>query len=133
MVVTPTRTSKEREVRTMQTYKVDELLARFQRAPGTDLNVRITKGSPGAVKDPKKDDYLYVKDAKAAKPETIVRNDKGLTADNLAALKEAGITDVTVYEPGAWELVCEELCGQGHATMRGEVVVLDNAEYQAKF
>jgi heme/copper-type cytochrome/quinol oxidase subunit 2 len=85
------------------------------------------------VKDPRRDQYLYVEDPKATKFATIVRNENALTADNIAKLKKAGITQVTVYEPGFWDLVCEELCGQGHATMRGQIFVLDSDEYNKKF
>ena len=48
-------------------------------------------------------------------------------------LKDAGIKQVTAYLPGYWDLVCEELCGQGHYTMQAKVVVVDNAEYVKRF
>ena len=44
-----------------------------------------------------------------------------------------GTRPVTAYEPGYWELVCEELCGQGHYTMQGRVIALDSEEYRQKF
>ena len=44
-------------------------------------------------------------------------------------LKTAGITEVNAYVPGYWDIVCEELCGQGHYTMQGRLVVVDGAEY----
>ena len=133
LVFTATMTSRQREQESMRPYSMDELSALFARDPKTELKVRITKDTTGAVKDKRKDQYLYVKDPKAAKWETIIRDAGDLTADSVALLKEAGIKEVTAYEPGFWELVCEELCGQGHTKMRGQVVVLDNAEYQEKF
>ena len=47
----------------------------------------------------------------------------------LDKLKVAGITKVMAYVPGYWDIVCEELCGEGHYTMQGRLVVLDGAEY----
>src|SRR5207244_3425036 len=79
---------------------------------------------------------LYVEDPKAAKPKTIVRSTPGfnaLTKENVAKLKAAGVTEVTAYEPGYWDLVCEELCGQGHYTMQGKLVVLDQEAYSKQF
>ncbi|HEV8291069.1 MAG TPA: hypothetical protein VGP94_04075, partial [Tepidisphaeraceae bacterium] len=42
-------------------------------------------------------------------------------------LKAAGVSHVSTYVP--FELVCEELCGQGHATMRGELIVVSPRQY----
>jgi heme/copper-type cytochrome/quinol oxidase subunit 2 len=44
-----------------------------------------------------------------------------------ADLKAAGTTHVSTYVP--FEVVCEELCGQGHATMRGELIVVSPRQY----
>jgi heme/copper-type cytochrome/quinol oxidase subunit 2 len=44
-----------------------------------------------------------------------------------ADLKAAGTTHVSTYVP--FEVVCEELCGQGHATMRGEMIVVSPRQY----
>ena len=35
-------------------------------------------------------------------------------------------------DPGEWQLVCEELCGQGHNTMTAQVTFLTNEEYDKK-
>ena len=37
------------------------------------------------------------------------------------------------YLPRHWDIVCEELCGQGHYTMQGTVVVLEQDEYRKTF
>src|SRR4051812_17407039 len=44
-----------------------------------------------------------------------------------ADLKAAGVTHLSTYVP--FEVVCEELCGQGHATMRGELIVVSPRQY----
>jgi cytochrome c oxidase subunit II len=44
-----------------------------------------------------------------------------------ADLKAAGVTHVSTFVP--FEVVCEELCGQGHATMRGEMIVVSPRQY----
>ena len=46
--------------------------------------------------------------------------------------KTAGLTEVKVNlveDTGNWELVCEELCGQGHNTMTAVVTMLSTEEY----
>jgi heme/copper-type cytochrome/quinol oxidase subunit 2 len=130
---TANMTSKEREQISRRQYKIDEMEKMFARPAPPELTVVITKDSPGAVKDPKREAYLYVEDPKAAKPKTIIRSEQPLTAQRVEQLKKAGITEVSAYEPGYWELICEELCGQGHYTMTGRVVVLDSEEYRQRF
>jgi hypothetical protein len=48
-------------------------------------------------------------------------------------LKAAGFTEVQVYVPKYWDLVCEELCGAGHTKMQGKLVVLEPAEWNRRF
>ena len=137
IVFTPTMTSREREDKSRHLYKIDELEKLMSSPKPPDLQISITKDSPGAIEDPrKKGTYLYVEDPKATRPKTIIRDTPGfniLTADNVAKLKKAGVAEVTAYEPGSWDLVCEELCGQGHYTMKGSIFVLDSEEYHKKY
>ncbi|HYO08645.1 MAG TPA: cytochrome c oxidase subunit II transmembrane domain-containing protein [Tepidisphaeraceae bacterium] len=134
IVFTATMTSKQREELSRKTYKIDELAKLYEATIAPDLSVVITKETPGAVKAPgAREDYLYAVDPKAARPVTIVRNGRGLTKENVAKLKAAGITEVTAYEPGYWDIVCEELCGLGHYTMQGRLVVLSSDEYNKQF
>ena len=130
---TATMSSKEREQASRKPYKIDELEKLFAAHPAAEITVAIDKDSPGAVKDPKREAYLYVEDPKAAKPKTIVRSDQPLSPQRVEQLKKAGITEVTAYEPGYWELICEELCGMGHNTMTGRVMVLESEEYRTRF
>ncbi len=137
IVFTATMTSKQREDLSRRKYKIDELVTLFDQGTPPDLYVQIDKDSPGAIEDPrKKGNYLYVEDPKATKPKTILRNTAGfniLTKENIAKLKAAGITEVTAFESGVWDLVCEELCGQGHGGMTGQIRVLDSEEYNKTF
>jgi heme/copper-type cytochrome/quinol oxidase subunit 2 len=45
-----------------------------------------------------------------------------------ADLKGMGISDLSVVQRH-FEIVCEELCGMGHGTMRGEMYMVSNDEY----
>jgi len=132
---TAQQTSKERSESTRRKYSVDELLVAFERrVDPPDLQIEIGPDTPGAVKDPKKDEYLF--QTKEEKPKTIIRSappSNRLNKDNLALLKAAGITEVVASDPGSWELVCEELCGLGHSQMHLPVMVLSSEEYRAKF
>jgi hypothetical protein len=85
--------------------------------------------SPGAFLDTRAHQWKY--NDKAGK--TIVRNGANLSNEVVAKLKEIGIQKVTAYRPGYFELVCEELCGGQHYTMRGTVEILPQDEYKEKF
>ena len=43
--------------------------------------------------------------------------------------KAAGVSTLPVIAQ-PFEIVCQELCGSGHGTMRGELIVLSEAQYQ---
>ncbi len=131
LVFTATMTSREREAKSLRGYELGELESLFQKKPEPNLTLRIDEKSPGAVKDPKANLYLYATDPGGTN--AIARNDQPLNKASVEKLKAAGITKVEAYEPGAWELVCEELCGSGHTTMRADLFVLDQEEYAAKF
>jgi heme/copper-type cytochrome/quinol oxidase subunit 2 len=130
---TATTTSKQREQESRRMYTIEELAKRFAKFPKTEMSIAISKDSPGAIKDSRRDEYLYAENPAAKRPVTIIRNDRALTPEVIEKLRAAGIKQVMAYEPGYWDLVCEELCGQGHYTMQNRLVVLDNAEYQKQF
>lgn len=130
ILFTPVMTSKQREESTLKEYDIDQLASIFSDRKPPSMNIRITDKSAGAIKDDK-GDYLYATDAKGA--DAIARNDQSLSADVIAKLKSAGVKKAWAYETGEWELVCEELCGSGHTTMRNDIVVLDQDEYAKRF
>jgi heme/copper-type cytochrome/quinol oxidase subunit 2 len=138
IMFTAVMTSREREQASARKYKLDELAEALSRITTKDLELRIDEGTnnPAAEKD--KTGWRFV-DPKDPRKNTIIRadstfpGDAGARAAVIQKLRDAGVTEVTAYQPGAWELVCEELCGQGHTTMRGEVIVLDDPIYQEKF
>ena len=57
-------------------------------------------------------------------PERLAQEVDKVRAD----FKGAGITELAVIER-KFEIVCAELCGGGHSTMRGEMIVVNNDEY----
>ena len=63
-----------------------------------------------------------------ATPEQISQAVPGELEKLRGDLKAMGIVDVSVIER-KYEIVCMELCGAGHSTMRGEMIVLSNEEY----
>jgi len=141
---TAKKTSKEMADASLRKYGIDELIEMLNRVDAPELKIQIRPDSPGAVKDPAKGDYFYAASKPAAAtapattkpappPEVIVRSDQDLSKARVAALKQAGVTEIWAYDPGYWELVCEELCGQGHYTMKGTLYVLSQEEYRAKY
>ena len=137
----PTITSKEREENPANrfTFKnFDELLAMIKRPENKELLVAIDDKtqpraadakSPGAYLDKKADEWKFNdKDGK-----TIVRQGQPVTPERIAAIKAIGVKELTVYRPGYFDLVCEELCGQGHYKMQGQVIIVTPEEYAEKF
>lgn len=57
--------------------------------------------------------------------ETFLTNGVFVTSDLIATARSAGLR--TIRATLVYDLVCEELCGVGHATMQGRVIVLDDA------
>jgi len=131
---TATMTSKELEQKTVKNYKLNELTAALKAPGGKDLVVRINETSPGTDQNKMKDSngwkYFNPADKKKA---TIIRDGKGIPDDQIDTvvkkLQDAGLTEVTMFAPGYWELVCEELCGEGHGTMKGRVFVVTQEEF----
>lgn len=127
---TATKTSAAREAETRRTYNdLTQLAADLALPENKELAVYIDEQTPGMNYDQRNKRYRYV-DAKNA---TIVGNGQSLTVDRIEKLKAAGITQVSVYQPGYFDVVCEELCGQGHYTMQAKLVVLDNDKYAEKY
>jgi len=125
-------TSAQREAESKKSYTTDELIAELKdQAASGEMTITITEAdkASGAEYDTRARQYLY----RDGKKQTIIRDGKIITPEVAQKLKDAGVKQVTAYLPGYWELVCEELCGQGHNTMRGTIRVVDNAEYMEKF
>jgi heme/copper-type cytochrome/quinol oxidase subunit 2 len=128
---TANMSSKEREALSRKSYTMDELSEALTHKENSELTISISESNQanGAELDPATKQWLYRdKDKK-----TIVRNARTLTPVIVDKLKAAGVTQVTAYLPGYWDLVCEELCGQGHYTMEAKVVIIDNDEYVKRF
>jgi len=86
----------------------------------------IDLNTPGVEYDKRTNDFRLPDPSDNKK--SIIRNLATLNADAIAKLKAAGLTNVRAFSP--FEIVCMELCGQGHATMRGEMVVVSPAEFE---
>jgi heme/copper-type cytochrome/quinol oxidase subunit 2 len=56
----------------------------------------------------------------------VLRDGNPITPEVLRDLRAAGVKEVRANLPFYWDLVCEELCGQGHYTMQGRFIVLED-------
>jgi len=138
---TATTTSKsiEEDPANRMTFKnLDEVSAALKDSRNKDLLLAITDKSvpkapnaksAGASLDVRAQEWKF--NDKEGK--TIIRNGQPLTDERIAALKAIGVKEVTMYKPGYFDLVCEELCGQGHGTMQGQIIVITNDEYIEQF
>jgi heme/copper-type cytochrome/quinol oxidase subunit 2 len=139
-----TITSEEREDRAeMQlTFKgVDELTAAMKQPDhpeNAQLLMRVDETSKPRAADAKSAGAFQVpgtkrwryndKDGKA-----IFADREVIVPAKLAALKGINPGELRVSRPGYFDLVCGELCGSGHYTMKGQVVAVTDKEYAEKF
>jgi heme/copper-type cytochrome/quinol oxidase subunit 2 len=100
---TATQTSKAVELSTRKTYEVAELPALLEQPQYSDLTTDIDN------------------------PPQL------LTHALIAKFKSTGITKLTAYRPGYFDIVCAQICGLGHYTMQGRLIVLSQEEYDKKF
>lgn len=130
-VFTATMTSEQREATSLRAYPIDELVEAVKRPENAELSVVIGEGAPGAefYKPPRGASFWRYADSEKR---TIVRDGGIISAEIADKLKTAGVTEVTAKLPGYWDLLCAELCGEGHAKMQGQVVVLSEEAYNAK-
>jgi hypothetical protein len=83
----------------------------------------------GAARDPRAQQWTY----QDASGEVFVRDGQPLTPARVESLKKIGVKEVTLHKSGGFDLVCEELCGQGHYKMAGLVIVVTPEEYAEQF
>jgi heme/copper-type cytochrome/quinol oxidase subunit 2 len=144
---TATRGSAEEEAKTRKRVPVDEL-AKLVVPGGPEWALEIPPGDPKGEDVGSPDDPAYsrryvmeVTTRKRVRGQmrdvtekvTVATHGFAVTAQMAEDLKKANITEVQVYVPKYWDLVCEELCGIGHTKMQGKLVVLEPEEYQRRF
>ena len=123
-----TMSTTEREKATRKTFKIDELMAAMKNPSHKELTLVVDDNSPGSEFYKPRQGPGYRRYADKDK-KTIARNNTVVTDEIAQKLKDAGVTEVIAFLPGTWELVCEELCGGQHTTMRGVVRFLEPADY----
>jgi len=125
----PTSAEREADPANRFTVSPDELLEVLQRFENRELQIVVDEKSPGAVQDAGTKAWGYID--KQGKP--LTTHGRMISMSDAARLREAGIKQVTYRRPGYFDLVCEELCGLGHADMRGTVKVITPREYAERF
>jgi heme/copper-type cytochrome/quinol oxidase subunit 2 len=130
-VFTAKMTSKQLEAASLRKYTIDELIAATKLPGNAELSAIIPENAPRAERFKPRQGPAYWRYADAEK-KTIVRDGGVITPEVADKLKTAGVTEIQAKIPGHWDLVCEELCGEGHATMKGTLIVLSQEEYDAK-
>ena len=88
--------------------------------------------TPGAVYDRRARDWFISDPTDPKKARSLIRHNRVIDDAAIARLRAGGVSRVAaVLRP--FDLVCEELCGQGHAQMQATVVFLPNDAYRAKY
>lgn len=133
LVFVAEKSSAEFEKLTDRQYSLEELAPLIATE---DWQIVVGPTSPKAFHERHGHrDWLY-KDADG----TIIRNgslipsapdETGKTV--IQKLRAIGVTQIEAFKPKYWDLVCGELCGQGHYTMQDKVIVLEDAAYRKKY
>jgi heme/copper-type cytochrome/quinol oxidase subunit 2 len=125
LILTPTTTNAELDkLVPRESVEISSLLA---DGSGNRV-IDIDASSPGAENS---NGWRYGI-GKGRKRVSIVRDGQYFDAAAAAKLKAAGVGKVTLHTPPSFEIVCAQLCGELHSTMRGELVVLPQAEFDRK-
>ena len=135
-VFTPTITTKELESASKRSLGIEELIALVNDPAYDPVTIDIDADTPGAMKD--RFGWRFID----AQKKTIVRDGTALAAETdhhdradperpsvVDKLKAAGITRVNVHKPAPFEIACAQLCGNQHYTMRGEMIVVSQKEF----
>jgi heme/copper-type cytochrome/quinol oxidase subunit 2 len=132
---TATMTSAERSKASAKNVSLDELKRLLDTDTPPNLAIVINEAAPGTEQNKNRDTRSWryidpatprtsiIRDGMAFNPERATR------LELIEKLRSIGLTEVRVTDPGEWELVCEELCGQGHNTMHAPMLVLSQEEY----
>lgn len=124
-------TSRQKEE--IKTFTLEDLSTKLDAPEIKAMLVEVDRSHPLARS--RKNDTTKLIEWRYADPKkesnSLVRGGTSINKVTLDRLKAAGFTEITLYKPVNFELVCEELCGQGHYTMRGEVRFVTNDEYDA--
>jgi cytochrome c oxidase subunit 2 len=112
-------------------YTLDELLDVIKRKTKQDLvTAVIDASSPGAVAPGRMVEgkplkyWSYV----AKNGDTIILDGSAVIEKTVEELRAIGVSKLKAKVPFYWEIVCEELCGNGHAQMRGQLIVVTQDE-----
>jgi cytochrome c oxidase subunit 2 len=126
---TSTMSSADRVKAAAKVVPIGQLDSIVKGPGGSDYVIVIDESAPGT--DNKGSDSRGWRYFNPSSPRTsIIRDGAPFGEGMIDKLKEAGLKEVKVSnDAGKWELVCEELCGQGHNTMIAQVTILDPAEY----
>jgi len=136
--------SAQREVSNRKSYSLDELKDVVSNLSTRDQRIFISEADLakyGETKvDKDKTGWRFVSTNAQGKKSTIIRDGMPINYDpsspetsTIAKLKAADITQVTCYVPGFFDVVCQQLCGQGHYTMQGQCYVIDGKTYAEKY
>jgi hypothetical protein len=136
---TPTTLSRDTEV--PETVTIEQMQKRLADARSDVMRewmIVIDENSPGAEKDAT--GWRYAGTDRRGRKVSIIRHG-GLinyvpdepARDTLSRLKDIGVNEIRVYRPGYFDIACQELCGQGHYSMKGQMYVIPADEYERKY
>lgn len=148
---TALKSSAEFEKASQRSYTIEELRGELAAADKPDFKIVISDDAVKSysvmtkttTKRQKKDpDGKIVRgpggrpvmeDVEEQQAQQVATNGQSITPAMLDDLKKLNLPKFDAYRVKTWDLVCEELCGIGHTSMGGSLVVLEPEEYARRF
>ncbi|HEY1686507.1 MAG TPA: cytochrome c oxidase subunit II transmembrane domain-containing protein [Tepidisphaeraceae bacterium] len=131
--------SSDRAKLNRQRHSLDEIAEMLKNPANADVLIAIDESdkSEGAESTPA--GWRFATTDSHHHKVTIMRDGMGFFVsddpkrDTISRLKAIGVKSAMVYRPGYYDIVCQQLCGQGHYTMQGEMYVISDQEYAEKY
>lgn len=135
---TATTSSAEVEKPTRRRYTLDELRQAVAGYGATEYRIVVPAADAEkyvvkTVTTKKVRERGRMVDKEVTETTPVAADGDAITVKMLDELAKLKVTDVEAFAPKRWDLVCQELCGNGHGTMQGALVVLEPDEYAARF
>jgi heme/copper-type cytochrome/quinol oxidase subunit 2 len=135
------RSSAEYEKDSLRAYKLEDLenLLNVKRNV-PDIRIVVPAGQESTysgkvlvkkIKQVRERGKVVRKEVEEEEEKQIAFDRQPLTLSLIADLRRIGVKEVTAFHAKSWDLVCAELCGNGHTAMQGQLIVLEEDEYRS--
>lgn len=131
--------SAERAKQSRRRYSLDQLNSLLRDPVTSDRRIYISAADAAQGAENSRSGWRFATTDSDHHKITIIRDGMGFVVssdprqDTISRLRAIGVKTVVAYRPGYYDIVCQQLCGQGHYTMHAKLYVITNAEYEKKY